>query len=152
LIARRPGPLHTLAGEIAAATDASVLLATVVDSASVLYGGGIPPEVYDDVTHGRREASRRAQDEAIADLPAGVAAEGVVLDGAIIPGLLGVLEDGVDLVVTGSRAYGPIGRVLAGSVSGALIHEAPCPVVVVPRALAERDSAERTPVAACVAS
>ncbi len=35
--------------------------------------------------------------------------------------------------VAGSRGYGPVARVLLGSVSTQLIHKAPCPVLVVPR-------------------
>ena len=38
-----------------------------------------------------------------------------------------------DLLLVGSRGYGPLGRTLLGSVSSTLIHEAPCPVLVVPR-------------------
>jgi nucleotide-binding universal stress UspA family protein len=42
-------------------------------------------------------------------------------------------EVGADLLVTGSRGYGPVMRVLIGSVSSQLMHRAPCPVLVVPR-------------------
>lgn len=42
-------------------------------------------------------------------------------------------EDGVDLLVAGSRGYGPVLRVLLGSVSTQLAHRAPSPVLVVPR-------------------
>jgi nucleotide-binding universal stress UspA family protein len=42
-------------------------------------------------------------------------------------------ERDVDLLVTGSRGYGPLRRVLLGSVSTALMRSAPCPVMVVPR-------------------
>lgn len=38
-----------------------------------------------------------------------------------------------DLLVVGSRSYGPVARTLLGSVSSALIHTAPCPVLVIPR-------------------
>jgi nucleotide-binding universal stress UspA family protein len=38
-----------------------------------------------------------------------------------------------DLLVLGSRAYGPVRRALLGSVSTAVIRHAPCPVVVTPR-------------------
>jgi nucleotide-binding universal stress UspA family protein len=38
-----------------------------------------------------------------------------------------------DLLMVGSRGYGPLARTLLGSVSSQLIHEAPCPVLVVPR-------------------
>jgi nucleotide-binding universal stress UspA family protein len=40
-----------------------------------------------------------------------------------------------DLVVVGSRGYGPLRAVLLGSVSGRLVREAACPVIVVPRAI-----------------
>jgi nucleotide-binding universal stress UspA family protein len=46
--------------------------------------------------------------------------------------------DGVDLLVSGSRAYGPIRRVIAGSVSRHLVDHASCPVLVIPRS-AEAD-------------
>jgi len=39
----------------------------------------------------------------------------------------------VDLLVCGSRGYGPLGSVLLGGVSRRLIHRAACPVLVVPR-------------------
>ncbi|HSS43092.1 MAG TPA: universal stress protein [Solirubrobacterales bacterium] len=42
-------------------------------------------------------------------------------------------EAGADLLVAGSRNYGPVRRVLLGSVSTQLMHRAPCPVLVVPR-------------------
>ncbi len=38
-----------------------------------------------------------------------------------------------DLLVTGSRDYGPLERVLVGSIASLLVHTAPCPVLVVPR-------------------
>jgi nucleotide-binding universal stress UspA family protein len=46
-------------------------------------------------------------------------------------------EDGVDLLVAGSRGYGPVARLLLGSVSSRLVALAPCPVLVVPRPVGE---------------
>jgi len=40
---------------------------------------------------------------------------------------------GLDLLVAGSRGYGPLRSVIAGGVSGRLIRTARCPVIVVPR-------------------
>jgi nucleotide-binding universal stress UspA family protein len=40
----------------------------------------------------------------------------------------------VDLLVVGSRGYGPIGRLLHGSVSRYLLRHASCPLLVLPRA------------------
>lgn len=46
--------------------------------------------------------------------------------------------ENLDLLVVGSRGYGPLRRVILGSVSGQLVDSAPCPVLVVPRGAAER--------------
>lgn len=40
-------------------------------------------------------------------------------------------EGGYDLIVAGSRGRSPVGELLLGSVSQALVREAPCPVLVV---------------------
>jgi nucleotide-binding universal stress UspA family protein len=45
-------------------------------------------------------------------------------------------EHEVDLLVCGSRGYGPMRRVLLGGVLRKLIRRAACPVVVVPRGAA----------------
>jgi nucleotide-binding universal stress UspA family protein len=39
----------------------------------------------------------------------------------------------VDVLVTGSRGYGPLGAVLLGSTTRELMHGAACPVLIVPR-------------------
>lgn len=54
-------------------------------------------------------------------------------DGAPGAVLVRECEDDVDLLVLGSRGYGPLTRVLLGSVSRRVAQEAPCPVMVVPR-------------------
>jgi nucleotide-binding universal stress UspA family protein len=56
----------------------------------------------------------------------------------------------VDLLVTGSRGYGPARRLLLGSVSSRVVREARCPVLAVPRPAAgegEPVAAEATGVA-----
>jgi nucleotide-binding universal stress UspA family protein len=59
-------------------------------------------------------------------------ATGRRLDGPPARMLAGACED-AGLLVVGSRGYGPVLRVLLGSVSTRLIHIAPCPVLVIPR-------------------
>ena len=49
-------------------------------------------------------------------------------------------DAGLDLLVSGSRGYGPVGRVLLGGVSTKLVRKAPCSVLVVPRSAAAHDS------------
>ena len=46
---------------------------------------------------------------------------------------LATMAEGLDLLVVGSRAYGPSGRLLSGETSTALARRAPCPLLVVPR-------------------
>lgn len=55
------------------------------------------------------------------------------LDGDPVSELVRASEDGIDLLVLGSRGYGPVSRVLLGSVSRPVADSAACPVVVVRR-------------------
>jgi nucleotide-binding universal stress UspA family protein len=70
--------------------------------------------------------------QAIHSVDEGLGATGRRLDGPPARMLAGACED-TDLLVVGSRGYGPVLRVLLGSVSTRLIHIAPCPVLVIPR-------------------
>lgn len=72
--------------------------------------------------------------EGVRTLSGEVTTEGRKLSGQPAPTLASACEDGVDLLLVGSRGYGPMFRTLLGSVSTRLIAEAPCPVMVVPRA------------------
>jgi nucleotide-binding universal stress UspA family protein len=55
------------------------------------------------------------------------------------------LADEVDLLVIGSRRWGPVARVVLGGTGEALLHGAACPVVAVPRPAGERDPGLRAP-------
>jgi len=66
------------------------------------------------------------------------APEGIKLDTRLLRGepaeqIARKAADGIDLLVVGSRAYGPLRRALLGTVSGRLVREAMCPVLVMPR-------------------
>jgi nucleotide-binding universal stress UspA family protein len=80
-----------------------------------------------------REDYQEALDRALAGLPEGVQATGELLYGEVVDELSMVGERGVDLLVCGSRGYGPVRRVLLGTVSAALVRQASVPVLVVPR-------------------
>lgn len=75
----------------------------------------------------------RVLTEAVNSVDSGLAATGRRLDGPPARTLAEACDDGVDLLVAGSRRYGPVMRVLLGSVSTQLVHLAPCPVLVEPR-------------------
>lgn len=83
-------------------------------------------------------ARRRVLDAAVAEAPPQARARGVMLEGAPAKTLDAAAED-LDLLVLGSRGYGPVGAVLLGSVSHALLGDAPCPVVVLPRGVSAPD-------------
>jgi len=70
---------------------------------------------------------------AVAELPPELRALPVFERGDPVEKLLEAAEMGVDLLVLGSRGFGPVLRLLIGSVSSRVIREAPCPVLVVPR-------------------
>ena len=53
---------------------------------------------------------------------------------AVVESLAALGPDDVDMLVCGSRGYGPVRRVLLGGVSSPLIRRAQLPVTVVPRA------------------
>lgn len=56
-----------------------------------------------------------------------------VLEGPVVDALSDLRPDEVDVLVCGSRGYGPARRVLLGGVSARLLRRARVPVVVVPR-------------------
>ena len=74
---------------------------------------------------GLADAERELRDD-------GIEVVGKLLEGDAA-GLLERESEGLDLLVTGSRGYGPKRAVLVGSVSSELLRTAQCPVVVVPR-------------------
>jgi nucleotide-binding universal stress UspA family protein len=80
-----------------------------------------------------RKEYQEALDRALVGLPEEVRATGELLYGEVVDELSVVGERGVDLLVCGSRGYGPVRRVLLGTVSAALLRQASVPVLVVPR-------------------
>jgi nucleotide-binding universal stress UspA family protein len=80
-----------------------------------------------------RRDYQEALDRALAGLPDGVRATGELLHGEVVDELSMVDERGVDLLVCGSRGYGPVRRVLLGTGAAALVRQASVPVLVVPR-------------------
>ena len=81
-----------------------------------------------------REGKRRLLELALGRVPSGLASEGRIPTGD--PGsVLSELSGEFDLVVSGSRAYGPLRRTLLGSTTRKLIRASDCPVLVLPRAV-----------------
>ena len=70
---------------------------------------------------------------AVSGLPSDLRALPIFEHGGAARHLLDYAEQGVDLMVLGSRGYGPVRAVLLGSVSATVLGSAPCPVLVTPR-------------------
>lgn len=83
-----------------------------------------------------QDAAARLQErlhEACGALPSELRAQPVYERGEPVERLLAQAERGVDLLVLGSHGFGPVLRLLLGSVAGKVIRAAPCPVLVMPR-------------------
>lgn len=98
------------------------------------------PEVEETV----RESAARALDAAATVArAAGLEPETVLADGVPADEICALAEHrGVALIVIGSHGWGPVRRLLFGSVSAAVLHHAPCPVLVV-RGADEADGTDR---------
>ena len=76
----------------------------------------------------------------------------VDISGEVVAGYaddeLARLSEGVDLLVCGSRARGPVGRVVLGSVAAGVLRKAHCPVLVVPRGAPDGFATLRAPASA----
>lgn len=80
-----------------------------------------------------QEEKQRLLDLALSRIPVGLVRGSRVLTGEAAP-LLSEASAEFDLMVAGSRAYGPLRRTLLGSTTRKLIRSASCPVLVLPRA------------------
>jgi nucleotide-binding universal stress UspA family protein len=90
----------------------------------------------DTIREERRNGFRHMLEEAAERLPAEARVATVLLDGRPATVIADEAEKGIHLLVMGSRNYGPIRRVMAGSTAIELMRLAPCPVLVIPRGAA----------------
>lgn len=102
----------------------------------------LPPVDYPGSGGFRPYAARNAQKQAeeiaqgaLAALPEALRGEAIV---GVPPAGRGIVTEaartGADLIVMGSRGYGPLRRVLLGSTGSAVAHATPCSLLVFPRA------------------
>jgi nucleotide-binding universal stress UspA family protein len=97
----------------------------------------VVPEVEENVQESARTALAAAAETARA---AGLEPDAVLLDGIPADEICALAEGReASMIVIGSHGWGPVRRLLFGSVSSAVLHHAPCPVLVV------RADGEETP-------
>ncbi len=120
--------------ELAQAFHAPLLVVSVAHVSLPVYGayygyGEVVNELHvaevDRVTE--MLAATKAEAEEV-----GVPCDTLVLDGLAAEEICRVAHDrGARLVVVGGHGWGRVGRIVHGSVSTAVLHDAPCPVLVV---------------------
>jgi nucleotide-binding universal stress UspA family protein len=120
------------AEELALALSARLRVMQVLEPLAGLYGGGEMPVNVPEINASIFSDAERSLTERVARLSSKLEVEGTLHSGRPADLLIGLSET-VDLLVIGSRGYGPLKAVLVGGVSGQVIRSAACPVVVVPR-------------------
>lgn len=123
----------TVAMELAADSGRPLLVVTVCDVSSSTLGYGLVPAL-PDFTYVLEERASEILEEAAATSRAnGLEVETVMLRGFPADEVCRLAaERDAKLVVVGSHGWGPVKRLLFGSVSNDILHQALCPVLVVP--------------------
>jgi nucleotide-binding universal stress UspA family protein len=120
------------AEELALALSASLRVMQVIEPLAHLYDGGEMPFNLPEINASMYADTERSLMGRVARLSANLESEGTLHSGRPADVLI-ALSETVDLMVIGSRGYGPLKAVLLGGVSGQVIRSAACPVIVVPR-------------------
>ena len=93
------------------------------------------PEESERLTWELQVRRELALNRAAASVSKDLRAEATLLVGDPVRVLELEASRGLDLLVLGSRGYGPLRRVLLGTVSSEVVSHSPCPVLVVPRSV-----------------
>ena len=125
---------------LAQATAAELRVLVICDSSA-------PAGLDERLATARRDEADARLEEALATLAAGQRATGEVVTGDPAPALAAAaVADALDLLVIGSRGFGPFHAALGGSVSSELARHPSCPLVVVPhRAMSASSDSEAEP-------
>jgi nucleotide-binding universal stress UspA family protein len=128
------------AGGLAAVTGAHLRVIRVFEP--LLYD--LPPgnAAFSGMSSYNDSLQERAGEE-LEDAVARIGADGAeaTLETGNAANVLADASDAFDLLFIGSRGYGPLRAVMVGGVSGRIVREASCPVVVFPRSAGEIEEA-----------
>jgi nucleotide-binding universal stress UspA family protein len=124
------------AAALARRAGARLRVITVVPMRAELFAPVIGRDAEEAYVKTAREGYRRSLDAAVASLP-DIDAVGELREGDVADALAMTDPRDADLLVCGSRGYGPVRRILLGGVSSRLVHRAALPAVVVPRGTEE---------------
>jgi nucleotide-binding universal stress UspA family protein len=126
------------AADIALRAGASLRVVAVLDTMGLMYLGVERATVMKEL----HAELAKALHELLEDLPGELHSEARLLSGPIPRTLLAEVAENTDLLVLGSRASGPIGSVLIGSVSSEMAESSPVPLLIVPRRAPDQSSGE----------
>lgn len=119
--------------EVARTSAANLKVLTVAEPSPIVYGKGAAGGGRAAVSEAVHGMMRARLDDALGKVPADVKVEGELIDGPPAESLAKVANEDGGVLIVGSRGFGPLRRVLLGSVSTHLVGDASCPVIVHPR-------------------
>ena len=118
--------------ELAARARATVRVLTVAEPLDRLVSGALDGVALADAERARAARAETTLQRGVDAVPHALRGGGEILSGHPAEALAAVSEP-LDLLVCGSRGYGPLQTLLVGSTAHALVRSAACPVLVVPR-------------------
>ena len=119
-------------GYLAERANARLAILSVMGPPHYVLGGLLSPLGPEEYREYKEKEWESVYEEAAGRVPDGVAPEPLLLHGEPAEALAEAASD-LDLLLLGSRGYGPVKGTLLGSVSARVMAAAPCPVMVVPR-------------------
>jgi nucleotide-binding universal stress UspA family protein len=120
------------ARELARRAGATLRILTVVEPFAF---GAVPVSTLEPGTSAARlveEELRAVHETAVSESRGVVEVEGILGHGDPSDALLEQTQE-LDVLIAGSRGYGPLGAVLLGSTTRTLMHGAACPLIIIPR-------------------
>jgi nucleotide-binding universal stress UspA family protein len=130
----RVGVAYDGSPEAELALDAAYRIATLRHAAVTIYSVATAP--------GSEQARDRLTDAALR-APAPLVPDAELLEGPPVETITLAAAVAVDVLVMGSRGYGPVRRAVLGSVSAGLVHASAVPVIVTPRGAARHRAGAR---------
>jgi nucleotide-binding universal stress UspA family protein len=130
--------------ELAKRFDTELLIVTAWDIPYSTLGYAAVPPVGDLMKVGKEQADKVAGEAAAAAKAEGVAVRAFVVRGFPVEEI-GAMASKFppEIIVLGSHGWGPMKRMLFGSVSTGVLHHASCPVLVVPAASPDGADSQR---------
>jgi nucleotide-binding universal stress UspA family protein len=124
------------ATQLASQIDAKLTLVAVAEPPPISMGKGGNAGRH-ELTDAIQEEIRNRLAQARETVPDDIEAEAMLITGDPVEALTDATGMSGNILVVGSRAYGPLRRVLLGSVSTKLVRSARCPLIVTPRGTQE---------------